>query len=257
MFSPHQVAYFRSFGYFKINQVFSSAEMELINGEIDSVWAELNQQHDASDGEDYWLPEFVEQSSALAHLIDDDRIFKRVEALLKADFVFGGSEGRLTCVDAANWHADRKCYRLDGSEISYRRAKVLMYLEPVRKDTGCLRIIPGSHRLPLHTELSIQQTNDDDLSSLFGIEGRDFPCVALETEPGDVIFLDHCLFHAVYGGRPNRRFLSMKFGAVPTTQEHIELLQFNNHSLLDPPELFVNSDRPRLRRMVKPLAEWN
>ena len=31
--------------------------------------------------------------------------------------------------------------------------KVSLYLDPLTKETGCLRVIPGSHRLPLHETL--------------------------------------------------------------------------------------------------------
>ena len=35
------------------------------------------------------------------------------------------------------------------------RIKVALYLDPVTRETGCLRFIPGSHRQPLHGELGI------------------------------------------------------------------------------------------------------
>ena len=42
-----------------------------------------------------------------------------------------------------------------------------------------------------------------------GIRGNDVPCVAAETEPGDVVVLNHTTYHASFGGGPARRHLDL------------------------------------------------
>ena len=44
--------------------------------------------------------------------------------------------------------------RLGRREVDFLRLKCMIYLEPMRRETGALRLIPGSHRLPLHENLA-------------------------------------------------------------------------------------------------------
>ncbi len=44
---------------------------------------------------------------------------------------------------------------------------------------------------------------------LWGIEGRDVPAVALESQPGDVVAFNHNLMHAAFGGSKRRRMFTL------------------------------------------------
>ena len=57
-----------------------------------------------------------------------------------------GSDGNYYVGDTA-WHPDGL------GEYLYGRIKVSFYLDGVQADTGCLRVIPGSHRQQLHEAL--------------------------------------------------------------------------------------------------------
>ena len=93
---------------------------------------------------------------------------------------------------AAAWHRD--------SERPVASVGFAAYLEPLRADTGALRVLPGSHRpaygaavrgfLDAHPELATTA----------------LPGVALATEPGDVIAFAEPLFHATVGGRDRRQW---------------------------------------------------
>ena len=85
----------------------------------------------------------------------------------------------------------------------------------------------------------------------FGVEGKDIPCYAFESNPGDVIFFHQNIFHAVYGGLgEGRRYIAMKFAAKPTTDEHIQFIKAHADYVFQPHEAFLNSDSPRIRGMV-------
>ena len=63
-----------------------------------------------------------------------------------------------------------------------------MYFDSLKKDTGCLRVIPGSHRRPFGERVwPLYHEADQPQTMLFGVADEDVPCVALETEPGDAI----------------------------------------------------------------------
>ena len=68
--------------------------------------------------------------------------------------------------------------------------KIALYLDPVTGETGALRVIPGSHR-PGDTYADFLQEQIRESDSLWGVEGRDLPAYALESEPGDVVCFNH------------------------------------------------------------------
>ena len=64
----------------------------------------------------------------------------------------------------------------------------MMYLEPMRKNTGALRVITGSHRSPFHEELmAFQQSHATEAPDFFGVKGADVPAYPVETDPGDLV----------------------------------------------------------------------
>jgi ectoine hydroxylase-related dioxygenase (phytanoyl-CoA dioxygenase family) len=76
-----------------------------------------------------------------------------------------------------------------------------LYLDPVRRDSGALRVIPGSHQWGdgfadgLHT--AIHQKPPE---ATFGVAPEDVPAVALESQPGDVVVMHQTCKHASFGG---------------------------------------------------------
>jgi hypothetical protein len=231
---------------------FSPDEMAAITREADDLWNEdrLGQPFKGEVTEN--VAPFVEKRPLLRQFAEDDRIYRIIEQLLGPEFIWSGSEGNLTVHSEHGWHADRQ----GEAELSYIRIKVMFYLDPVTKERGCLRVIPGSHRLPLHMDLAPLQAQQEDSNPMaFGVAGPDMPSFSLESEPGDVVFFNQSLYHAMFGGRVGRRLIALKYAAKPTTDEHIASLQRWSPYAFHPDEAFLNSNRPRLRGMVKPLVE--
>src|SRR6185295_19576571 len=98
-----------------------------------------------------------------------------------------GSDGNLYVGDTG-WHSD-------GWNASILNIKLAFYLDPVTRDTGALRVIPGSHRMGDQFADRVQR-EIYKCSENWGMAGRDIPSVALETQPGDVVLFNHNLKHA-------------------------------------------------------------
>ena len=120
---------------------------------------------------------------------EDDRIYLALEELLEPDIAWMGSEGQRYFSDS-NWHPD-------GWLPNMRRIKVAVYLDALAKETGCLRVIPGSHRNPTHDALESLRNPE---SMPFGVVPADVPSHAIETQPGDVVFFNMNLWHASFAG---------------------------------------------------------
>src|SRR5205823_1713824 len=108
--------------------------------------------------------------------LDDPRILGIASSLLGDDFNYMGSDGNFYVGDTG-WHSD-------GWHTDIRHIKLALYLDPLTRDTGCLRVIPGSHHVgDVYAERLQQEVGKS--RDLFGIEGSEVPAVALETQPGD------------------------------------------------------------------------
>ena len=81
---------------------------------------------------------FIDQSEYLSGLLDDPRIDDVASDLLGEDYNYTGSDGNFYVGDT-RWHSDGY------ARSKYRNIKFAFYLDPVDRDTGCLRVIPGSH----------------------------------------------------------------------------------------------------------------
>jgi len=80
------------------------------------------------------------------------------------------------------------------------------------------------------------------------------PSYPIETNPGDVIFFHQSLFHASFGGGLGRRMFTLVFTASPQTDDEVAYVRGFKVSFR-PRKTLVNSDRPRVRGMMKRLVE--
>ncbi|MCZ6679222.1 MAG: phytanoyl-CoA dioxygenase family protein [Candidatus Poribacteria bacterium] len=105
------------------------------------------------------------------------------------------------------------------------RNQMPFFQDQLVKDGGCLSVIPGSHCSPLHEVLwSLHGDIPERGAHLvaqpgvnpFGISAGHIPSFSVETQPGDVVFFSHQLWHASFGGRSGRRMFALGYKAKPT-----------------------------------------
>ena len=263
MLTPAQVAHYETFGFLLLRRIFTPAEIANITCEANQIWRDDLERQPDENPYQIVVP-FVEERPRLAQLPEDDRIYLPIVDLLGPGFVWGGSEGHKGSFTERNllqWHSDRP----DTIGVHYARIKVMMYLQPLQKQTGALRVIPGSHHMPfrqhlraLHQGMDGSAQNDTSLRT-FGVPGPDLPCHPLEVQPGDVVMFTEHLFHAVYGKQDGRSFITikfLKFAAEPRTERHFEILRADDGGFGLLHEAFRGSLRPRIRDMVEKLRGW-
>ena len=262
MLNYDQVMHFNAFGFLKLPQLFTPDEVESIVSESKEILAGEEPEYDGT--EQVGVPHLLDRSPSLTQLLDDDRIHGIPEAILGRDFIHQGSQANLYVGDTP-WHGGV------GTIVKWPmpHIKVSMYGEPVDKDNGCLRVIPGSHRNYLRMIDSRWSMAPDYMDIIrhgrfqaedfkpFGLEPTEVPCFPLESQPGDVLVHTEDILHAAFGGPPGRFQLAISFIADPTTDEQVYFLKGRNvwGGDLSPSETLVNSDRPRIRRMVSRLVD--
>ena len=176
MLTTKQESHFETFGFLAIRQYLSPDKMETLTHQFDDVLAK-DQSDNPTKQEEQQITTIVEHSQFFTQLVESDCIYKVIEQLMPGEFIWSGSQGNLTIHSEHRWHADRPGI----GEADYMRIKVMIYLDPVTKERGCLRVIPGSHRLPLHTDLQpLIAQKAESCRQTFGINGIDLPCFPLD-----------------------------------------------------------------------------
>ena len=256
MLTDAQVAHFQTFGFLVLRNAFSSAEMDVIRDHFDEVMT-ANRDGTPFDGaKTQTVLWFVEQNPELARLAEDDRIYGPVGQLLGEDFIWVLSDGNLY-VDDTQWHGGSGQSEERSTALS-KHIKVAIYPDALTRETGALRVIPGSHitEYQEHLKVLTAQYEDPDARPL-GFSGPGVPSLALESNPGDVVFFSERLCHTAFGGH-NRRMFTLIYYEEPKTLEQVEWLrqyQTKTTAMFHPHESFLKSSRPRIRRMVEPYVE--
>lgn len=115
-------------------------------------------------------------------------------------------------VGDTGWHSDGAWPR----PVVYY--KLALYLDPLTRDTGALRVIPGSHKYGDRFAEMLQQGARDPLTT-WGVSGDEVPAVALETQPGDVVLFHQGTKHSSWGGGAHRRMFTLNYSPRHTPEQ--------------------------------------
>ncbi len=207
MLTQQQIKYFHTFGFLIFRQLFSQDELNTIHQEFEGAM-ETAYHHAPFDGtRRHWLPMMGPETPFFTNLPEDSRFCEVAEHLYGEDVFFVVSDAN-RYVGNTTWHPD---HHADPTQDCYG-VKFAYYLEPVGAESGALRLIPASHKNPLHDELR------ENLSQL-GLEVCDVPSYVCESEPGDVVAFDMRCWHASWGGSDDRRMCTMVYYNNPKTPE--------------------------------------
>ena len=202
--TPQQIHFFHTFGYLGLSQLLSDRSEE-ITAAFEEIWAQNGGGHNGQPHNGQarsCIVPFIDQHEALCSLLDDPRILGIAAPLLGADFNYMGSDGNYYVGDTG-WHSDGWKKATDPTHL-----KIAFYLDPLTRDSGALRVIPGSHRQgePYADWLQEKVKGSQDE---WAIGGADVPAMALETQPGDVVCFNHNTKHAAFGGSKRRRMFTI------------------------------------------------
>ena len=212
--SQHQLDFFDTFGYLAFPGLLNDCIDKIIE-EFEDIWVKSGRTHDGVKRSA--LVPFSDQSEYLSSLLDDPRIHDIASNLCGEDFNYFSGDGNYYVGDTA-WHSDGYNTRI------VRMIKMAFYLDPVKENTGALRVIPGSHKTN-DTYANLLQSHlksTDGNPSLFGMTGDKIPAVALESNPGDILVFDQNIKHSSWGGSKARRMFTMNFSErYPDNQLHL------------------------------------
>ncbi|MDR3692847.1 MAG: phytanoyl-CoA dioxygenase family protein [Fimbriimonas sp.] len=191
-----QIAFFDTFGYLVFPGLLAD-EIDWVIHEFEAVFTDKGLVHD------FWqrtcVVPFIDSRERLSALLDNPKIEGIAASLLGDDFNYVGSDGNYYTGDTG-WHSD-------GFHTVGKFIKIALYLDPVKRDTGALRVIPGSHQVHLLDAWKGRDARRSEEN--WGIEQRDVPAISLDSNPGDVVAFNHNLMHAAFGGSNQRRMFTL------------------------------------------------
>lgn len=206
-----QLNFFSTFGFIKFPGLFDR-EINKITDAFEQVWStngsgHYGKPHDHKSRSALVL--FIDQNQYLCSILDDPRIDGIIGSVLGEDYNYSGSDGNYYVGDTP-WHSDGYL-----KHHNYTSVKMAFYLDTVTRDSGCLRVIPGSHKLHDKYADTVQDifvnTRENMTEEQLGIHGDEVPAIALETRPGDLLMFNHRIKHSSWGGSSKRRMFTMNF----------------------------------------------
>ncbi len=219
--TKQQLAFFDAFGFIKFAGAFKDEADKIIDA-FEGIWADHGGGHHG-EAHDYTqrsaiLP-FIDQNEYLSSLIDHPLVDGFLSAVLGENYNYTASDGNFYVGDTG-WHSDNFTSK-------YTNIKMAFYLDVVKRDTGCLRVVPGSHRqndafanalYEVTPRSRVRNTEEQ-----WGVHGSAVPAYAIESQPGDLLVFNQAIKHSSWGGHDRRRMFTMNF-SERYRDEDIDLL---------------------------------
>jgi hypothetical protein len=216
---PHlteqQLRFFETFGYLALPGAIRD-DVGWISDEFEAAWRAVHIAHGGEKHSGY--PGVMAMGTErLQTLYDHPVVTGALDSLLGDGWSVHGGDGNFYVGDTG-WHSDCGDDQWE-AKTTLRHIKIAFYLDRLTRDTGALRVIPGSHHLgDRYTRLLSEGGLGDP--RLLGVTGDQVPAVALEITPGDLVIFDHRLKHAAFGGGNRRRMFTMNiFGSIAGAAE--------------------------------------
>ena len=176
MLSTEQKAHYQTFGFVALRRIFTPEEMSVIKLEADEIFEEDRAGQPAGK-ETQGVAPFFERRPFMSTLVDDDRIHDIGVDLCEPDFILEVTEGNLHFGDSP-WHAATE------DEDPETHPKIAFYPEAVTRETGCLRVVPGSHRRGTPSLLEpLRDGNRDPSSGPSAWLPRRYPAIPSSRSP--------------------------------------------------------------------------
>ena len=116
-----------------------------------------------------------------------------------------------------SWHQDSNYWGLETDEL----VSVWLALSPATLASGCLRLLPGSHKAPAMAHVDTYHQHNM-LTRGQTIEGVDeMQAVNLELDPGEVAFFDYRLAHASDANTSDDRRIGIGIRYIPPSARQV------------------------------------
>lgn len=204
--TTEQLEQYEELGYFVVPALFDPEEVaemvreceSILQGEYGELYAGAFQIDPGSTAQrqaERKISAVVERSRVFRKFLLKEALVERVQDILGPDVLLFRDILMLKPAQVGSkmpWHQDSNYWPIDPTDL----CSVWTALEPATIENGCMRVIPGSHKLdliPSRHKSGRGPLEDDQVELSEGID--------VEMEPGSSLFFHSRLLH---GSEPNR-----------------------------------------------------
>lgn len=204
MLTDQEISFFNTFGFLVMKKVFGDEELHKMDLEFAEAM-ERGYRHMPFDGtRRHWLTMMDADTPFFASLMEDERLAVVAEQLYGDDVIGLGCDANRYVGDT-KWHPDTLSIHQYGVKFAF-------YLDAVDANSGALRVVPGSHRNPLHDDLHLARKEER-------LPITEVPAHVCISNPADVVAFDLRLWHASWGGSDDRRMCTVVYYNNPKIEE--------------------------------------
>ncbi len=202
-----QVQFFKTFGYLHLPGLFAEDADALSAGFDRAMQKHSNEAHEHLHKAHYEntrtiLQRFIERDSELLKLLADKRIQGIAKSLAGDDYMYMGGDGNMFTGDTI-WHRD------DYAAIKrHSYIKIAFYLEDTDANSGCFRVMPGTHHQGQEFSKNFYAASHNHEESM-GITPSEMPAQVIPNKPGDVTIFDFFVMHATCNSKFTRRMFNL------------------------------------------------
>lgn len=220
MLSKQELVHYDIFGFILIKNMLGHEELKTIISEFEIGLARADSQTERQSFRkqlNWW--NMGPDTPYLASILEKNKFLDIANQILEGQAIGSFSSANSFSGNRTDWHPDTQAKHWKGLKFG-------IYLQSLNENTGALRVIPGSHKEPLHSDFkNIRLKESFDLQEIKkdsgGLDVQEVPAYNTRIELGDVIMFDNHLWHGSYGGSEDRRLITLGYFKNPTTKEQI------------------------------------
>jgi len=212
------IQHYRTHGYYHPLEILSATEVAAYRARLEAV--ERAQGHPIAGpqrSKSHLLYTWVDE------LIRHPRILDAVEALIGPDILCWNSVWWIKetmSEDYVAWHQDKLYVGLNTDEF----VTAWLALSPASVSSGCMRILPGSHRAaPLPHVDRFGETNMLSRGQEIAVAIDEAQAVAMELAPGQISLHNVGLAHASAPNRSRDRRIGLSMHYIPTASRQLAI----------------------------------
>lgn len=198
-----QLLHVRAFGFVVLRQAFTPGEMAVVLAEQARAMGEATGPAGPGEPREQLVCTMGPSTPFLTAWLEHPRFVAIAQQFMGSD-VLGACSYVMRYVGDTGWHVDDYSAEVPG-------LKFVAPCSPVRANTGALRVVPATHKIPL----------DDRVRDVYSRDIGAVPAYVCEADPGDVIAFDNRIWHASCGGSRDRRACYLYFLRNPHTDAEV------------------------------------
>jgi hypothetical protein len=156
----------------------------------------------------------------LADAIRDPRLLDAVEPLVGPDIMVWTTHWFIKEANSPNyvsWHQDSNYWGVETDRL----VTAWLALSPATVESGCIRLLPGSHKGPDLAHVDTWEADNMLTRGQTIMDVDESDAVNLELEPGEVALFDYRLAHASDANRSNDRRIGIGIRYIPTSATQV------------------------------------